>query len=78
MSAKEDKSINDLSFEQAIKILTDTVGKIETGEIGLQDSLEEYEKGMKLIKHCRKVLAEAEKRIEKIAETEPKARNSKS
>ncbi len=78
MSAKQNNSINELSFEQAIKSLTEIVSKIETGEIALQDSLEQYEKGMQLIKHCREVLVKAEERIEKIAETKPEARNSKS
>ena len=64
--AKND--ISKLSFEQAIKELTGIVGKIEQGEIALADSLQQYEKGMALIKHCRKILQEAEKRIEKIAE----------
>jgi exodeoxyribonuclease VII small subunit len=57
-----------LTFEQAIKELTGIVGKIEQGEITLGDSLQQYEKGMALIKHCRKILQEAEKRIEKIAQ----------
>jgi exodeoxyribonuclease VII small subunit len=57
-----------LSFEQAIKELTGIVGKIEQGDIALQDSIQQYEKGMAIIKHCRKILQEAEKRIEKIAE----------
>ena len=57
-----------LTFEQAIKELTVIVGKIEQGEITLQDSIQQYERGMTLIKHCRKILQEAEKRIEKIAE----------
>ena len=57
-----------LTFEQAIKELTAIVGKIEQGEITLGDSLQQYEKGMALIKQCRKILQEAEKRIEKIAE----------
>jgi exodeoxyribonuclease VII small subunit len=56
-----------LTFEQAIKELTAIVGKIEQGEITLGDSLQQYEKGMALIKHCRKILQDAEKRIEKIA-----------
>jgi exodeoxyribonuclease VII small subunit len=56
-----------LTFEQAIKELTAIVGKIEQGEIPLNDSLQQYEKGMTLIKHCRKILQDAEKRIEKIA-----------
>jgi len=57
-----------LTFEQAIKELTGIVGKIEQGEITLGDSLQQYEKGMALIKQCRKILQDAEKRIEKIAE----------
>jgi len=60
--------VGKLSFEQAIKELTGIVGKIEQREIALGDSLQQYEKGMVLIKHCRKILQEAEKRIEKIAE----------
>jgi exodeoxyribonuclease VII small subunit len=60
--------ITKLSFEQAIKELTGIVGKIEQGEITLQDSIQQYERGMTLIKHCRKILQEAEKRIEKIAD----------
>ena len=57
-----------LSFEQAIKELTAIVGKIEQGEIALQDSIEQYERGMSLIKHCRGILQKAEKRIEKISQ----------
>jgi exodeoxyribonuclease VII small subunit len=60
--------LSKMTFEQAIKELTGIVGKIEQGEIALGDSLQQYEKGMALIKYCRKILQEAEKRIEKIAE----------
>ena len=60
--------VGKLTFEQAIKELTGIVGKIEQGEITLGDSLQQYEKGMALIKQCRKILQEAEKRIEKITE----------
>ncbi|GAJ08842.1 unnamed protein product, partial [marine sediment metagenome] len=38
--------------------------------IPLADSLEQYERGMSLIKHCRGILQEAEKRIEKISKEE--------
>jgi exodeoxyribonuclease VII small subunit len=57
-----------LSFEQAIENLTEIVDKIETGQVSLADSLSQYEKGMELIRHCRKILLDAEKRIEKITE----------
>jgi exodeoxyribonuclease VII small subunit len=68
--AKEEvkNDVGKLTFEQAIKELTGIVGKIEQGDITLGDSLQQYEKGMALIKQCRKILQEAEKRIEKISE----------
>jgi exodeoxyribonuclease VII small subunit len=62
--------LNKLTFEQAIHQLKDIVSKIEQGEIPLQDSLDQYEKGMALIKHCRDILQKAEKRIEKISKEE--------
>jgi exodeoxyribonuclease VII small subunit len=71
MAKNEKKNdIGKMSFEEAIKELTDIVGKIEQGKIPLQDSLEQYEKGMALIKHCKGILEKAEKRIEKISKEE--------
>ena len=64
---KSQSDISKLSFEEAIKELTNIVEKIEQGEIPLQDSLQQYEKGMALIKHCRTILRTAEQRIEKIS-----------
>ena len=67
--AKESKTDNDkLTFEQAIDSLTEIVTKIEQGQIPLHDSLEQYEKGMTLISRCRKILNQAEERIEKISQ----------
>jgi exodeoxyribonuclease VII small subunit len=63
---KQKTDIDKMSFEEAIKELTNIVGKIEQGQIPLQDSLEQYEKGMALIKQCRTILQKAEERIEKI------------
>ena len=67
---KEKSDISELSFEESIKSLTEIVGRIEQGEIPLQDSLKQYERGMALIKHCRGILQRAEKRIEKISKEE--------
>lgn len=79
MAAKKQKDnkddIAEMSFEEAIKELTNIVGKIEQGQIPLQDSLEQYEKGMALIKQCRTILQKAEERIEKISK-EQGAENS--
>ena len=71
MAEKKTKNdISKLSFEESIKRLKDIVDSIEQGEIPLQDSLEQYERGMGLIKHCRGILQQAEKRIEKISKAE--------
>jgi exodeoxyribonuclease VII small subunit len=67
---KKETDTGKLSFEEAIKELTNIVGKIEQGQIPLQDSLEQYEKGMALIKQCRTILQKAEGRIEKITKEE--------
>jgi exodeoxyribonuclease VII small subunit len=68
--AKADKKddLSKLKFEDAIGRLEEIVGKIETGDVSLEMSLEQYEKGMALIKHCKGILQRAEKKIEKIAE----------
>jgi exodeoxyribonuclease VII small subunit len=68
---KQKDEIGKLTFEQAIQQLKGIVDRIEQGEIPLQDSLEQYEKGMALIKHCRDILQKAQKRIEKISREEP-------
>jgi exodeoxyribonuclease VII small subunit len=71
---KQRNDTGKLSFEEAIRELTNIVGKIEQGEIPLQDSLEQYEKGMALIKHCRTILQKAEERIDKISEPQAQPR----
>jgi exodeoxyribonuclease VII small subunit len=67
---KKKNDVDKMSFEEAIKELTNIVGNIEQGQIPLQDSLEQYEKGMALIKQCRTILQKAEERIEKITKDE--------
>ncbi len=66
--AQKKNDIGKLKFEEAVDALTEIVGNIESGEIELEASLEQYERGMGLIKHCRGILEKAEKRIEKISE----------
>jgi exodeoxyribonuclease VII small subunit len=69
---KENNDISKLSFEQAIKKLTDIVSKIEDGQVSLEQSLAQYEQGMELIKHCRGILQKAEKKIEEISKEKEK------
>ena len=64
MTEKEKKA--ELSFEQALDNLEKIISQVEKGQIGLENSIEKYEQGMKLIKHCRSILEQCEKRIETI------------
>jgi len=74
---KQKTDVDKMSFEEAIKELTNIVGKIEQGQIPLQDSLEQYEKGMALIKQCRTILQKAEERIEKITKEDETENNDR-
>ena len=64
---KKQNDISRLSFEKAIKSLGEIVDKVESGQAPLEASIEQYEQGMALIKHCRKILQAAERKIERIA-----------
>lgn len=67
------------TFEQALAELEKIVNDVEEGKIPLEQSIDKYAQGMKLIQHCRGILQAAEKRIETInknaAPTEPPAAN---
>ncbi|TJZ92538.1 exodeoxyribonuclease VII small subunit [Paracoccus gahaiensis] len=58
--------ITTLSFEEAMRELEATVGKLETGEATLEESIALYERGAALRKHCEDRLRAAEERVEKI------------
>lgn len=58
--------INEMSFEQAMKELEATVGRLEHGEATLDESIALYERGARLRAHCDTVLRAAEERVEKI------------
>ncbi len=52
------------SFETSLAELELIVGRLETGELPLEESLELFEKGIKLSRECRARLTNAERRIE--------------
>ena len=54
------------SFEKNLKNLEMIVEKLESGEIGLEDSVKLYEEGMKIKKICDKKLKDIEMQIKKI------------
>ena len=58
------------TFEQALKKLEEIVEKIESGQIGLEESITEYEKGIKLVKQCRAILQAAEKKVQMLVRSD--------
>jgi exodeoxyribonuclease VII small subunit len=56
-----------LTFEQAVVELGAIIERIESGQAGLEESLGQYEKGMKLIGQCRSILTAAEQRIAELS-----------
>jgi len=51
-------------FESALKTLEDIVGKLETGDLTLERSLELFEEGIKISRFCGSKLEEAERKVE--------------
>ena len=52
-----------IPFEDALAELEQVVRDLEDGQIGLEDSLARYERGVGLIKRCYAQLRDAEQRI---------------
>lgn len=50
-------------FEEAVEQLEQIIEQIESGEVGLEESLLRYEQGMKLIARCQAILNKAQQRI---------------
>lgn len=58
------------SFEQSLAELESIVTKLEGGQLGLAESLEEYESGVKHLKSCYGQLSAAERRIELVSKVD--------
>ena len=56
----------DNNFETNLKKLEMIVDKLESGDIGLEESVKLYEEGMKIKKICDKKLKDIEMQIKKI------------
>jgi exodeoxyribonuclease VII small subunit len=54
----------DLTFEQALKRLEEIVEALETEDLDLDKSLQFFEEGVHLSRHCNQQLQAAEKRID--------------
>ena len=53
-----------MDFEQALKELEGLVERMEKGELSLEDSLQAFERGIELTRHCQTALKSAEQKVE--------------
>lgn len=58
--------IKDMTFERALKELEAIVGRLERGDVELEESIAIYERGELLRDHCDRLLRQAEAKVEKL------------
>ena len=51
-------------FEQALENLEELVSSMEDGELTLEESLQAFEKGIKLTRECQSALKNAEQKVQ--------------
>ncbi len=66
MAAAKHADIREFSFERALKELEAIVGRLERGDVELEESITIYERGEALRNHCDKLLKQAEAKVEKL------------
>lgn len=60
MPKKDDK----FDFEKALQELEKLVEKMEEGDLSLEESLLQFERGVALTRSCQKALAQAEQKVQ--------------
>jgi exodeoxyribonuclease VII small subunit len=58
------KSTTMPSLEVSLTEIAELVDKMEHSELTLEQSLTSFERGITLVKHCQKILAEAEQKVQ--------------
>ena len=67
-SKMSDNKDNLKDFEKSLLSLEKIVSHMESGELGLEESLAQFENGIKLARTCQDTLANAELRVEQLIE----------
>lgn len=52
------------NLEESLTEITQLIDKMEQGELTLEQSLNHFERGITLVKHCQKILEEAEQKVQ--------------
>ena len=62
-------NMSELSFETAFEELEQIVARLESGELSLEESVKQFERGRALSEHCQNLLDQAELRVNKLTDT---------
>lgn len=62
--------VSELSYEQAREQLVSAIGQLETGKLGLEESLEVWQRGEELAKHCQAFLDRAKARLDQVKQAD--------
>lgn len=65
MARKKDQTFD---FEGSLKEMEALVARMEQGDIGLEESLRQFERGIELTRACQKALQDAEQKVKKLIE----------
>jgi exodeoxyribonuclease VII small subunit len=58
------KKAANFDFEKTLESLEELVSAMEEGELSLEESLEAFEKGIKLTRECQTALKQAEQKVQ--------------
>ena len=58
----------ELSLEEAFEQIEEVISRLETEEITLEQSFQEYNRGMKLLQRCNETIDRVEKKVLQINE----------
>ena len=64
MAKKTAKDQAPFDFEKGLDELEQLVGRMEQGDLTLEQSLKEFERGVELTRHCQQALQEAEQKVD--------------
>ena len=65
-AAPRNADIKEMTFERSLKELEAIVGRLERGDVELEESIAIYERGEALRDHCDRLLRQAEAKVEKL------------
>jgi exodeoxyribonuclease VII small subunit len=67
MAAKKAEPVD---FEHSLQELEQLVEKLEQGDLKLEEALQQFERGIRLVQSCQSALQTAERRVEQLLETD--------